>query len=296
MAKTSIALPVAPFETISYGSGDEFMAIRRELAIKIKDRRERELALAEYGEKIAYPGQCTICGRDVTFSCDWDVFRTLPDGRKEPSWRERLVCSSCGLSNRLRASLHQMLDAGGLNENSAVYLTEQTTPFYSFVKGYCKNVVGSEYLRDGTARGSKNWRFIRHEDITNLTFKDATFDIIGCFEVMEHVPDYKAGLNEMCRVLKPGGHLVATFPFRSDLLETLVRAKIDEKGEIVHLLEPEYHGDPLDRQGVLCYYHFGWDILDALREAGFKEARCHYYWSWEHGYLGGALPQFHAIK
>ena len=28
------------------------------------------------------------------------------------------------------------------------------------------------------------------------------------------------------------------------------RARLDDKGEIVHILEPEYHGDPLDRQGV----------------------------------------------
>ena len=34
---------------------------------------------------------------------------------------------------------------------------------------------------------------------------------------------------------------------------------------------PEYHGDPLGG-GVLCFHHFGWDLLDAMRECGFAEA------------------------
>ena len=42
-------------------------------------------------------------------------------------------------------------------------------------------------------------------------------------------------------------------------------------GRIEHLQPPEYHGDPLGG-GVLCFHHFGWDLLEALREAGFTDA------------------------
>ena len=34
--------------------------------------------------------------------------------------------------------------------------------------------------------------------------------------------------------------------------------------------EPEYHGDPISG-GVLCFHHFGWALLDDVREAGFAD-------------------------
>lgn len=38
-----------------------------------------------------------------------------------------------------------------------------------------------------------------------------------------------------------------------------------------HLEPPAYHGNPnIPGDGVLCYYHFGWDLLDTLRAAGFR--------------------------
>lgn len=45
-----------------------------------------------------------------------------------------------------------------------------------------------------------------------LPFADATFDRIICAEVLEHVVDYKAMLDEIRRVLKPGGVLAVSVP------------------------------------------------------------------------------------
>jgi hypothetical protein len=54
------------------------------------------------------------------------------------------------------------------------------------------------------------------------------------------------------------------------------------------LLPPEYHGDPINSAGCLCFYHFGWDILSSLRAAGFGKAEALLYWSSDFGYLGNA--------
>ncbi len=40
-----------------------------------------------------------------------------------------------------------------------------------------------------------------------LPFKNETFDLVTCFLVMPHVPEDKAALTELARVLKPGGTL-----------------------------------------------------------------------------------------
>ncbi|MDQ2067252.1 class I SAM-dependent methyltransferase [Xinfangfangia sp. CPCC 101601] len=284
-------------KALSFRTYADFQEASAELGPEFMQRRAREMELGRSGgDPVRYPGHCDLCGLDTEFSCDWAIYYTHDDGSREPVWRERLVCGHCALNPRLRGAMHYLFASCGLNANSACYLTEQTTPLFGLLQPLCKGLVGSEYLQDGTLSGGRNGAGLRHEDVTALSFADESFDIIGTFEVMEHVPDYRAGLREMFRVLKPGGHLLATFPFRADLPQTLVRARLKDGGGIEHLLEPEYHGDPLSRDGVLCFYHFGWDILDELRLAGFRDARCLFYWSWEGGYLGGALPMFHATK
>ena len=50
--------------------------------------------------------------------------------------------------------------------------------------------------------------------ITGMPFAPATFDIILCSEVLEHVPEDDKAVMELRRVLKPGGVLVATVPYQ----------------------------------------------------------------------------------
>lgn len=49
-------------------------------------------------------------------------------------------------------------------------------------------------------------------DATRLPFPDATFDRIIASEVMEHIPDDRAALDELVRILRPGGVMAITIP------------------------------------------------------------------------------------
>lgn len=49
-------------------------------------------------------------------------------------------------------------------------------------------------------------------DAQNLPFRDGVFDKIVCTEVLEHIPDDKAGIRELVRVLKPGGLIAVSVP------------------------------------------------------------------------------------
>ena len=49
-------------------------------------------------------------------------------------------------------------------------------------------------------------------DALRLPFEDETFDAVICSEVLEHIPDYRAALCEIHRVLKPDGRLCASVP------------------------------------------------------------------------------------
>jgi ubiquinone/menaquinone biosynthesis C-methylase UbiE len=48
------------------------------------------------------------------------------------------------------------------------------------------------------------------QDATRLPFPDAVFDAVTCLEALEFLPDAKATLTEMVRVLRPGGLLLTS--------------------------------------------------------------------------------------
>ncbi|WP_217921329.1 class I SAM-dependent methyltransferase [Miltoncostaea oceani] len=54
-------------------------------------------------------------------------------------------------------------------------------------------------------------RFV-HGDATALPFEAATFDAVTMFDVIEHIPDDRAAIDEALRVLRPGGVLLLTTP------------------------------------------------------------------------------------
>lgn len=50
---------------------------------------------------------------------------------------------------------------------------------------------------------------MRH-DASELPFADDSFDVVTCLEALEFLPDPRAALAEMCRVLRSGGTLLTT--------------------------------------------------------------------------------------
>lgn len=84
-------------------------------------------------------------------------------------------------------------------------------------------------------------------------------------------------------------------PFIPSSSTNSIRAKLID-GTIQHILPPEYHGNPLSTDGILCFQHFGWEMLKEMRQAGFRDAYAICYQSVSFGYLGGEQFMFFAIK
>ena len=213
-------------------------------------------------------GVCGLCGSSRGFNAASD------------NAREGFICIGCRCNARQRAAGMALLDAlGAPRETARVYATEQASSLFVALARKMPRLSGSEFT-------SKRWqrlrftlwlarhgvpRWIRREDVTALGFADAELDAVISLDVLEHVPDFEKALREFARVLRPGAPLVLTVPFYDDRQRSETIARIRDDGSIEHAGEPEFHGDPLSG-GVLCYHHFAWDLLDAMRAAGFSDA------------------------
>lgn len=230
---------------------------------------EQELAaLASARAATQLSGVCALCGTERGFAAD--VVMHGP--------REGLACSHCGCNARQRAAAAVLLDALAAPAAARVYATEQGSRFHVALRPRLGRLLGSEFrpslqrrLRLSLwllRRGVPAW--VRDEDVTALRLRDAAFDGVVSLDVLEHVPDYRTALREFARVLRPGGVLVLTVPFYDDAADNVQIARLGPDGAVEHLGAPEFHGDPL-RGGVVCFHHFGWALLDAMREAGFAQ-------------------------
>jgi SAM-dependent methyltransferase len=126
----------------------------------------------------------------------------------------------------------------------------------------CPNLKYSEY-------GSKD-NGVPSEDLLNLSYRDAMFDLVITSETLEHVPDVDLALSEIHRVLKKNGAHVFTVPIVLDQASTRQRAQIFN-GKLIHHCPPSYHGGAGTNQSdFLVFYEFGADFVDRCRKTGFR--------------------------
>ena len=225
-------------------------------------------------------GRCYVCQQDVRF-----IVSKLPSDASI-NWRETVVCPHCDLNNRLRSCIHIYENQVQVQEDDEIYLTEAVTPLFDKLFERHPLLIGSEYS-ENTEPGEKfetPFGRVRNEDVTGLTFCDRKFHVVLSFDVLEHVPDYRSALQEFHRVLATGGQLILSVPFVFGE-KTRVRAKLGGDGEIEHLCEPVYHGDPVSSTGVLCFHEFGMDLLQDMKNAGFQDSFAICYYSPEWGYV-----------
>jgi len=95
-------------------------------------------------------------------------------------------------------------------------------------------------------------------DITNISFKSNSFDVILCVHVLEHVLKDQDAMRELFRVLKPGGWAIIQSP---------VNLKYEKTFEDQTILSPK------DRERVFGQIDhvriYGQDYKERLEKAGF---------------------------
>lgn len=75
-------------------------------------------------------------------------------------------------------------------------------------------VTATDNVRDYWDEGmvNRHWHVL-NDDITRTTLAEASFDVVTCISVLEHIKAHQSAVESMIRVLKPGGRLILTCPY-----------------------------------------------------------------------------------
>lgn len=252
-----------------------------------EDKAVRDATEAAIRAQSTLGGFCLLCESETEFQVD--VGANFGPGF--PNLREGLVCK-CGGKNRDRLMAHG--SRAHIESASEILFFGAFSAWADWArKAYASKITFCEYFPDHETRGSaRNVRGvdIRNEDMTGITLGDASVDLVLHQDVLEHIPDYRRALSETFRVLKPGGSTVFTAPFFHERRHTQVRAAVLPGGGLVHYEPEERHGDPLNPEGILAFYNFGWTLLDDLRAIGFEDVQLKYLYRPEEGIVSTGCP------
>jgi len=217
----------------------------------------------------------------------------------EPRWiqisrdnlRESLLAGGCLSRHRaITRVLEHVGESLASLRDKHIYLPETSTGFVAWLRRHhIRNLEVSDFLQDAeiVPAGVGN-----HQHLCALTYPSHRFDLVICNDVFEHVYDLPRALEEVYRVLRPGGRLLATFPMAFGQQENIIKAEFRGTHQAALFRgEPEYHGDPIrPTRGSLVYQIPGWQILDLASTIGFSAVMIHLVSSWKCGVLGGDLP------
>jgi hypothetical protein len=285
----------APLVITRIRSQSEFQKYRAEIGAELATRQAIERELAQPHASFTTSGFCFVCRKRTQFLSSWELAYDAGD-HLEMNWREHLQCPRCHMNNRMRASIHLLMAMIAPPKESQIYTTEQSGPLYTYLHKRFPRLQGSEFVQDAALMSENSSKKLHHEDLTQLSFPTHSFDVILSLDVLEHIPDYRGAFCECSRTLKSAGKMLFSVPFEANSARNQIRAELRSNGTIEYLLRPEYHDDPRNPEGCLCFQHFGWEMLEEMKQAGFSSVCAVSYYSREYGYLGNNQIQFLAEK
>ena len=196
---------------------------------------------------LANSGYCSICMGQTRFVA-------------ENEWlREYYYCEQCRSIPRQRAVV-EVLDS--LRPAWRFLKIHESSPSMQFFAEQARNYSCS-YFYDDVPIGAYSKDGILCQNLENLTFDDATFDIFITQDVLEHVFQPDTALREIMRVLRRDGIHIFTAPKHKHLLKSYQRARMVD-GSVEHFHEPIYHGSPIGDGRSLVTWDYGSDFDDLL--------------------------------
>ena len=189
--------------------------------------------------------------------------------------RDYLACSNCGSAVRERSLFLSLI----LNSDYKSKIIHESSPsidrsYHEKFKNECRNYTFSQYFND-IPNGEKNSKGILSANLENLPFTDESIDIFLSLDVFEHLWNPIKAFKEVYRVLKNNGKFILTFPIDNGFNKTEKPVTIENPNIIIPTKAGiykgfteclEYHGNPVDPNGSLVTYYYGYDIIEIIKK------------------------------
>lgn len=151
--------------------------------------------------------------------CNHRVMRFLPYGAKSPVYSKHKIigggyrtvrCPICGSVDRYRWFLYVLKSHTTIFQNSCAVLHFAPEPEISVLLRNSDNI---HYFTGDIEKGNADCVI----DITDIPFKDESFDYIIANHVLSYVEKEDKAIYEMKRCIKPEGKIILSFPICTDL-------------------------------------------------------------------------------
>ncbi|WP_370452665.1 methyltransferase domain-containing protein [Marinifilum sp. N1E240] len=223
----------------------------RPFLIRLSLLINRVIAIFLIGNKV----ECPVCGGKFR--------KFLPYGYTKATGRENALCPKCLSLERHRLMWLYLNDETDFFTNDLKVL--HIAPEQCFFKRF-KALPNLDYTTGDLESPIADVHF----DVQEIPFEDASFDVVICNHVLEHVDDDAKAMREMYRILKPNGFAILQVPMDTDNPKTMEDPTVTDPKEREHLYRQKDH--------VRLY---GLDYANRLSNAGFKVNSIEYAKSFE---------------
>lgn len=247
-----LASPWLTLGAESFGGLAEFREFRKRHAATLSARAERDHSHAAAERSVRLAGTCGLCLQPAVFTASTARGQNVATGRV-PFWRDQLGCDcEAALLAHERAMLQFLLAAADVQPWQCGLVLGEAPRLAAALACFVGRVqTGAVPLLGGPGR---------------LDFPHSQHWLLAP-EVLNRAASPERLLTAAAAALVPGGQALFSCRFEPNLAH----------GSFVS-----------DNADATLRHRIGWDVLSRLREAGFRTATAHLYWSEEFGYLGSA--------
>jgi SAM-dependent methyltransferase len=178
--------------------------------------------------------------------CDWSGFQFLPV-KPGPFFRFDAICPNCGSAERHRLAYVLLKDILPARFDRALHFAPER-PIERWLRSISDDYLSADLYAPAMCS----------VDIQSLPFANASFDLVWCSHVLEHVPFDRKAMNEIRRVLRATGLAVIQVPIWGDTTR-------------------ENEEFPDENQRLLAYFQadHGQDFVGRLEDSGLSVTRNH---------------------